>query len=132
MWPAAWYKAAGDKALVMTERCTVEHNGWLPGKLSPELAHYPPGLWETSERDRYEHCQQSQNYLGIKRNTEDRNIGLEPISAALDRVVQSDTSVISETVRTWKDSGKTYQRPKTRKGPLQSSNDRFQLFWPTY
>jgi len=50
---------------------------------------------------------------------------------ALSRV-QSNTCLISETVQIWKDLEtnirrelSTYQRPKTLKGPLQSTNDKF-------
>ena len=71
-------------------------------------------------------------HIAIKRNAEDFLIRLKSILVALDHV-QSDTCVISETVQIWNDMEKTfeendqpsYQRPKTRKGPSQSTNDRF-------
>ena len=105
--PAAWYKAAGGKALVMPQD---ERWNTMADCLASYLPNWPIIL-QACEKHRGEIDKNIANKvknIGIKRNAKYFLNRLKPISVALDRV-QSDTCVISETVQIWKDPEKTFK-----------------------
>jgi len=121
--PAAWYKTADGKAIVMPQDVRWNKMAYC---LESYLQNWPVIL-QVCEKHRGEidtNIATKLKNIGIKRNAEDFLIRLKPIAVALDGM-QSDTCVISETVQTWKDLEKTFEENDQPISILKHVKDRY-------